>query len=55
MADTLIEQDRLRVVCSPSIFAFETTSDLAPLDGPVGQDIAVEAIRLSADMRHPRF
>lgn len=55
MADTLIDQDRLRVVCSPSIFTFETTSDLAPLDGPVGQDIAVEAIRLSADMRHPRF
>ena len=55
MADTLIEKDRLRVVCSPSIFAFETTSDLAPLDGPVGQGIAVEAIRLSAAMRHPRF
>ena len=55
MADTLIDQNRLRVVCNPSVFAFETTSDLVPLDGPVGQDIAVEAIRLSADMRHPRF
>jgi predicted ATP-dependent protease len=55
MADTLIDLHRLRVVCSPSVFAFETTSALAPLDGPVGQDIAVEAIRLSADMRHPRF
>ncbi len=55
MVDTLIDQSKLRVVCSPSAFAFETTSDLAPLDGPVGQDIAVEAIRLSADMRHPRF
>jgi len=55
MADTLVGQDRLRVVCNPSVFAFATTSDLAPLDGPVGQDIAVEAIRLSADMRHPRF
>ncbi|MDX5402695.1 MAG: AAA family ATPase, partial [Rhodobacterales bacterium] len=55
MADTLVAQDKLRVVCSPSAFAFETTSDLAPLAGPVGQDIAVEAIRLSAEMRHPRF
>lgn len=55
MVDTLVAQDRLRVVCSPSAFAFETTADLAPLEGPVGQDIAVEAIRLSADMRHPRF
>ena len=55
MGDTMVDPNRLRVVCSPSSFAFETTSDLAPLDGPVGQDIAVEAIRLSADMRHPRF
>lgn len=55
MADTLIAQDGLRVVCNSSAFTFETTADLAPLDGPVGQDIAVEAIRLSAEMRHPRF
>lgn len=55
MVGTLIDEDRLRVVCNPSDFVFDTTSDLAPLDGPVGQDVAVEAIRLSADMRHPRF
>lgn len=55
MVDTLVSHDRLRVVCSPAGLPFETTSDLAPLDGPVGQDIAVEAIRLSAEMRHPRF
>ena len=55
MADTLVAQDKLRAVCSPTLFAFETTADLAPLAGPVGQDIAVEAIRLSTEMRHPRF
>jgi lon-related putative ATP-dependent protease len=55
MADTQIDAERLRVVCSPSLLSFETTSELAPLEGPAGQDIAVEAIRLSADMRHPRF
>lgn len=55
MADTLVSHDKLRVVCSPSALRFETTSELAPQDGPVGQDIAVEAIRLSAEMRHPRF
>ncbi|WP_135451265.1 MULTISPECIES: Lon protease family protein [Tabrizicola] len=55
MADTLVSHDRLRAVCNPSDFTFETTADLAALKGPVGQDIAVEAIRLSAEMRHPRF
>jgi predicted ATP-dependent protease len=55
MADTLLSHDRLRVVCSPSVLPFETTSGLEPLDGPVGQDVAVEAIQLSAEMLHPRF
>lgn len=55
MADTLISHEKLRVVCSPSDLPFQTTSELSPLEGPVGQDIAVEAIRLSAEMRHPRF
>lgn len=55
MADTMISHENLRVVCNPSDLPFETTSDLAALDGPVGQDIAVEAIRLSTEMHHPRF
>lgn len=55
MADTLVAQDKLRAVCDPALFSFKTTADLSPLAGPVGQDIAVEAIRLSTEMRHPRF
>ena len=55
MADTILSHEKLRVVCSPSALPFETTADLAPLDGPAGQDTAVEAIRLSAEMQHPRF
>lgn len=55
MTETLVALDQLRVVCNPTDLSFATTSDLEPLTGPVGQDTAVEAIRLSAEMRHRRF
>lgn len=55
MAETLVAVERLRAICDPDSLTFETTSDLEPLAGPVGQDIAVEAIRLAAEMRHRRF
>lgn len=55
MVDTQIGPEQLRAECNPSSLSFETTADLEPLSGPVGQDRAVEAIRLSAEMRHRRF
>lgn len=55
MGDTLVSQDKLRAVCDPSLLLFETTADLTPLAGPVGQDIAVDAILLATEMRHSRF
>ena len=55
MADTALGANQLRVVCDPAALSFDTTADLEPLDGPIGQDRAIEAIRLSAQMRHRRF
>lgn len=55
MADTALGAAQLRVVCDPASLPFETTASLEPLADPVGQDIAVEAIRLAAEMRHRRF
>lgn len=55
MSDTAVGVAQLRAVCDPATLGFETTATLEPLSGPVGQDRAVEAIRLSAGMRHRRF
>lgn len=55
MAETALGAGQLRVECDAAALPFETTAELAPLPGPVGQDLAVEAIRLSAEMRHRRF
>ena len=37
--------EALRWRCDPDEFAFETTADIAPPNGLVGQDAAVEALR----------
>jgi predicted ATP-dependent protease len=36
-------------------FAFDTTRDLPPLDGWLGQDRALDAIRMAAETRHSDF
>ncbi|WP_091303450.1 Lon protease family protein [Gemmobacter aquatilis] len=55
MADTIIGVAQLRAVCDPATLSFDTTAALEPLRWPIGQERAVEAIRLSAQMRHRRF
>ena len=39
-----LSPDRLKKSCDPGQFAFETTKEVAPLDGTIGQDRAVSAI-----------
>lgn len=46
---------RLRVECDPKALGFETTADLKPLRGLVGQDRAIDAISLSARIGHKGF
>ncbi len=45
----------LRTPCDPGRFSFETTAELEPLDGVVGQDRAVEAVRFAIGMRHDGY
>ena len=47
--------EALRVVFDSEGFGFETTDDLVPLDGLFGQNRAMDAIRLSAQIEHYDF
>jgi len=46
---------RLRVECDPEAFGFQTTADLKPAPGLVGQERAIDAIKLSASIGHKDF
>ena len=46
---------RLRLECDPNTLGFKTTAALKSLADLVGQDRAVEAIKLSAEIRHKDF
>lgn len=43
----------LRWRCDPARFAFETTNDVQPISGVVGQDDAVEALRFGLEVHAP--
>jgi len=47
--------EKLRPACDPAGLGFETTAGLEPVEGLVGQDRAMEAIRLAAGMRASDF
>lgn len=55
LAGTAVPAAMLRAGCNPADLDFESTATLEPLEGLVGQDRAIEAIRLAATMRHRRF
>jgi len=48
-----LEVSRLRWWCDPDLFAFESTLDVKPLEGVVGQDSAVEALRFGLEINAP--
>jgi lon-related putative ATP-dependent protease len=41
---------QLRNTCDPSVFEFETTEDVKPLEGSVGQNRAVDAVEFGVDI-----
>lgn len=47
--------EQLRWCCDPASFGFETTADLQPLEGIVGQDRAVKALRLGIELYGPGY
>ncbi|MAE64488.1 MAG: hypothetical protein CMJ18_09480 [Phycisphaeraceae bacterium] len=48
-----VEGARLRWCCDESSLAFETTAELEPLAGVIGQDDAIEALRFGLEINAP--
>ena len=47
--------EQLRWCCDPASFGFETTADLQPLEGVVGQERAIKALQLGVELYGPGF
>lgn len=50
-----LEPEQLRWFCDPAQLPFETTRDVQPLDGTIGQDRAVRALTFGLEMRGSGF
>jgi len=46
-----LEVNKLRYTCDPSSFEFKTTADLEPLDQIIGQERAIEALKLGLGIK----
>ncbi|HHE47969.1 MAG TPA: ATP-dependent protease, partial [Candidatus Acetothermia bacterium] len=49
-----LKPDELRRRCDYRQFRFSTTDELEPLEGIIGQDRAMEALRLGLKIKDPR-
>ena len=45
-----VPADRLTRTCDPDELGFETTDDVAPLEGTIGQERAVSALEMGLDI-----
>jgi ATP-dependent Lon protease len=45
----------LRWRCTPETFAFDSTNDLEPIEGILGQERALKALKLGVDLRSPGY
>ena len=50
-----LKPEELRWKCDPNIFAFESTEDIDPIEGILGQERALKAIRMGVDLRSPGY
>jgi ATP-dependent Lon protease len=50
-----LEPEKLRWKCDPNIFEFESTENIEPIEGILGQERALKAITLGVDMRRPGY
>ena len=50
-----LKSEELRWKCDPNIFEFESTEDLNPIEGIIGQERALKAIRMGVDLRSPGY
>ena len=50
-----VSYENLAAVCDPNAFGFETTDELSPLEGTIGQERAISALELGLDISEPGF
>lgn len=50
-----LSPSQLRKICDPSVFTFESTAEIDPLDEVIGQQRAVSAINLGLNMDQPGY
>ncbi len=50
-----LKPEELRWYCNPDIFEFESTSKVKPIEGVVGQERALKALKLGVDMDSPGY
>ncbi len=50
-----LKPEDLRWQCNPDIFEFESTSDIEPIEGILGQERALKALKLGVDLRGPGY
>jgi lon-related putative ATP-dependent protease len=50
-----LKPEDLRWRCSPDILEFDSTEDLKPLEGILGQERALKALKLGVDLRAPGY
>ena len=53
--DLEVSPARLTLVCDENDLGFETTDDLTPLEGTIGQERAIDALELALDIDAPGF
>ena len=50
-----LKPDQIRWTCNPDIFKFASTDELEPIEGILGQERALKAIKLGVDLRSPGY
>lgn len=50
-----LKPEELKWVCDPDVFDFETTNDVKPIEGIVGQDRAIKALKVGVDLKSPGY
>ncbi len=50
-----LKPEDLKWSCDPKIFQFDSTSEIKPIEGIIGQERAMKALKLGVDLRSPGY
>ena len=53
--DLRVPHEQLSIICDPNDLGFETTDELTPLEGTIGQERAISALELGLEIDEPGF